>query len=89
MNKVIYLGTTFKCSACKCQEHLLNKALEERSDIELKVCDYTELPEWLQTQVRLSDFPVTIFIEDDVIKYNVIGTMSVRKLKSLMADINF
>lgn len=89
MDKVIYLGTTYKCSACKCQEHLLKKALEDRSDIELKICDYTELPNWLQSQIRLSDFPVTIFIKDGIIKYSLIGTMTIKNLKVLMQDICF
>jgi hypothetical protein len=89
MNKVIYLGTTFKCSACKLQEHLLKETLLEYPDIELKVCDYLQLPEWLQTQVKLSDFPVTIFIKDGIIKYTVVGTKSVKHLKEILSDIGF
>lgn len=89
MNKVIYLGTTYKCSACKLQEYLLRELLEERSDIELKVCDYNELPQWLQTDVSLTDFPVTILVKDEVIKYHFVGTMTKRKMQNLLEDINF
>lgn len=89
MSKVIYLGTTFKCSACKLQEYLLREALEECPEVELKVCDYLQLPKWLQTQVKLSDFPVTIFIKDNVIKYTIIGTKSVKHLKEILSDIAF
>lgn len=89
MNKTIYLGTTFKCSACKLQEQLLKQAIEERNDIELIVCDYNELPSFIQTNVLLEDFPVSVFIEDEIIKYTIIGTMTVKKIKQLMSNIEF
>lgn len=89
MSKTIYLGTTYKCSACKCQERLIKMALVGRSDIQLIVCDYKELPKWISNNVKLTDFPVTILIEDDIVKYHFVGTKTVSKIKDLFHNINY
>lgn len=89
MNKTIYLGVTPKCSSCKCQEHLLKQVLETRDDIELHVCNYSELPKWLQNNVILTDFPITILVEDETIRYHFVGTKAVGKIKRLFEDIRF
>lgn len=89
MPKVIYLISTYKCSACKCQEYLLKEYLKNRTDIELKVVDYSETPDWIKTNVKLTDFPTTILIDNDVIKYHFVGTKTINKLKVLLEDINF
>lgn len=88
MNKTIYLGTTYKCSACKCMEAIL-KEFHKHNNFELVVMDFKELPEWIKTNVKLTDFPVTIFVKDNVIKYNVVGTKSISKLKEIVEDIDF
>lgn len=88
-NKIIYLGTTHDCSACKLQQYLLEDVLEHHTDIKLEVCDYTGLPEWFKVQVKLTDFPVTIFVKDDVIKYSFVGTRTVDKIEKLIRDIKF
>lgn len=88
-NKVIYLGTTHDCSACKLQRYLLEEVLEKHQDIKLEVCDYTGLPDWFKTQIQLTDFPVTIFVKDDVIKYSFVGTKTVGKIEKIIKDINF
>lgn len=88
MNKIVYLVTTKGCQACRVQRNNLNIAIEDY-DIEYKECDFTELPDWLQTNVVLTDFPVTIFIEDEVIKYHFSGTKSVNKLNKILRDLNF
>lgn len=89
MNKVVYLGTTLNCAACRIQERILEEVLEDRSDVCLKVCDYLELPDFIQTNVLLEDFPVIVFIKDEIIKYTVVGTLSAKKIKRLMEDIEF
>lgn len=89
MDKFIYLGTTTKCSSCKYQEYALKELLKERDDIELRVCEYNELPVWIQVNVILTDFPITIFVEDETIKYHFVGTKSIRNMKLLMLDIDF
>ena len=89
MSKVIYLITTYKCSACKYQECILKEILEEHKDIELKIINFSKVPEWIKTNIILTDFPTTIFIKDDVIKYHLVGTKANRKIKALIKDINF
>lgn len=89
MNKIIYLGTTKGCSACSHQKRLLKTALESHNDITLNVCDYTELPNWIKINIIFVDFPITILIKDNVIKYHFVGTMSVRKFNKLCKDIDF
>lgn len=89
MNKVIYLGTTHDCSACKLQQYLLEDVVSNHPDIKLEVCDYTGLPDWFKTQVNLTDFPVTIFVKNDVIKYSFVGTKSVNKISKIIEDIKF
>lgn len=89
MNKIIYLGTTQKCSACKCQKNLLETAIEDYKDIQLIDADYKELPEWLQINISFTDFPVTIFVKDNVIKHHFVGTLSVNKIKKLIGSIDF
>lgn len=89
MSKVIYLITTYKCSACKHQECILKEVLEEHKDIELKVIDFSKIPELIKTNIILTDFPTTIFIKDDIIKHHFVGTKANRKIKALIKDINF
>lgn len=89
MSKVIYLITTYKCSACKCQEYILKEVLKEYKDIELKIIDCSDVPTWIRINVILTDFPTTIFIKDDVIKCHFVGTKTNRKVKVLIKDINF
>lgn len=89
MPKVIYLISTYKCSACKCQEYLLKKCLENRTDIELKVIDCSETPDWIKTNIKLTDFPTTILVDNNVIKHHFVGTKAVNKLKVLLEDIDF
>lgn len=89
MSKVIYLITTYKCSACKYQECILQEVLKEHKDIELKIIDFSKVPERIKTNIILTDFPTTIFIKDDIIKYHFVGTKANRKIKALIKDINF
>lgn len=87
--KIIYLGTTNGCSSCKCQEHILDSVLKDRNDVNLQICNHTKLPEWIKTNVNLTDFPVTIIVEDNKIKYHFVGTRPIRDIKTLLVDINF
>lgn len=89
MNKAIYLGTTYKCSACKLQEYIISTAIKDCKDIELKVCDFSELPNWIKEQIQLTDFPVTIFTEDDKVIHYFVGTKSVKKFNQLRDTINY
>lgn len=88
MNKIVYLVTTKGCQACRVQRNNLNIVLED-INCDYKENDFNELPDWLKTNVVLTDFPVTIFIEDEVIKYHFSGTKSVNKLNKIIRDLNF
>lgn len=89
MDKIIYLATTCGCSACKCQKHLLDVALRHDEDTKLEVYDFTELPEWIKTNVPITDFPTTILTEDEVIRYHFKGTMPVLKFKKLREELDY
>lgn len=81
----IYLITTSKCSACKLQKHLLEKALEGREDIKLEERDFSNTPEFIKTWVVLNDYPTTILVTGDGnIAYDFIGTRNVKEITNLI-----
>lgn len=88
-NKIIYLITTYKCSACICMEYLLKEKQANNPRFELKIIDFNDTPEWLKVNVILSDFPTVVFIKDGVIKYQFAGTRSSRKLDKIFNDLKF
>ena len=88
-NKVVYIITTAKCSACKCMESILNDIQKDNSTFTINSTDFTKIPEWLKTNIILTDFPTVVFIDNDVIKYHFVGTKSKSKVLKLIMDINF
>ena len=88
-NKVVYIITTAKCSACKCMENILNDIQKDNSTFTVSSTDFTKVPDWLKTNVTLTDFPTVVFVDNDVIKYHFVGTKSKSKVLKLMEDINF
>lgn len=88
-NKVIYIITTVNCSACKCMEYILNDIQKDNSTFSINSTDFTKIPEWLNTNIILTDFPTVIFVDNNVIKYHFVGTKSKSKVLKLMEDINF
>lgn len=89
MNKVIYLGTTEGCIACSRQKRLLKIAFNNRDDVKLEVYNYKKLPDWIKANVKLTDFPITIFVKNNIIKYTHVGTMSINKIEQIKEDIEF
>ena len=89
MSKEIHLITTPGCSACKLQEYLLEDVIENHPDIELKIYDHFDAPEWIKVNVLFNDFPVTVLIKDNVIKYHFTGTKKVRAISQLIEDVKF
>lgn len=90
MIKEVYLATTKGCEACKIMENILRKVHQQNLyTFSIHVLDFSELPEFIKTDVPLTDFPVTIFVEDNVIKYHFTGTTSAKKLQDIINDINF
>lgn len=88
-SKVVYIVTTYKCSACKCMEYILKEIQKDNPTFTVTITDFNEVPEWIKTNVTLTDFPTVIFVDDDIIKYHFTGTLSKRKVVRLMNDINF
>lgn len=88
-NKVVYVITTYKCSACKCMEYILRKIQKDNPTFTITTTDFNEVPEWIKNNVTLTDFPTVIFVENGVIKYHFTGTISGKKVVKIMNDINF
>lgn len=88
-NKKIYLVKTHGCSACKCMEHILDELFNQIEGLNLTICYCDNVPEFLKTNVPFTDFPTTVFVKDDVIKYHFAGTKSINKIKNIIRDIEF
>ena len=90
MNKCIYLATTKGCEACKIMERILKQVQRDNNyTFSILVRDYKFLPEFIQIYIVLTDFPILIFLENNVIKYHVAGTMSAKKLQEIIKDLHF
>ena len=90
MSKRIYLATTEGCEACRIMEKIL-KQVKRNNDytFSIQVRDYKLLPEFIQVNVILTDFPTLIFLENNIIKYHVTGTMSAKNLQEIIKDLHF
>ena len=90
MIKEVYLATTKGCEACKIMENILRKVHKQNLyTFSIHVLDFSELPEFIKIDVPLHDFPVMIFVQENVIKYHSNGTMSAKKLQDIINDIKF
>lgn len=89
MNKVVYIITTYKCSACKCIEYILKEIQKDNPTFDIKICDFSEVPEFIKTNVPLGDYPTVVFIKDNVIKYRFKGTKSRLKVEQIIEDIDY
>ena len=90
ISKYIYLATTKGCEACRIMERILKQV--QRYNVytfSIQVIDYKLLPEFIRVDVVLTDFPTLIFLENNVIKYHVTGTMSAKKLQEIIKDLHF
>lgn len=88
-NKFIHIITTYKCSACKCIEAIIKDIQKENHSFEIISYDFNDAPAFIKRNINLTDFPTVVFIENDIIKYHFIGTLSKKKIKNIMKDINF
>ena len=90
VNKHIYLATTKGCEACRIMERILKQVQRNNSyTFSIQVRDYNLLPEFIQVNVALTDFPTLIFLENDIIKYHISGTISAKKLQEIIKDLHF
>ena len=90
ISKRIYLATTEGCEACRIMEKILKQVQRDNVyTFSIQVRDYKLLPEFIRVDIVLTDFPTLIFLENNVIKYNVTGTMSAKKLQEIIKDLHF
>ena len=90
VNKHIYLATTKGCEACRIMERILKQVQRDNNyTFSIQVIDYNLLPEFIQVDVTLTDFPTLIFLENDIIKYHVAGTISTKELQGIIKDLHF
>lgn len=90
MSKRIYLATTEGCEACRIMEKILKQVKRNNGyTFSIQVRDYKLLPEFIQVNVILTDFPTLIFLENNIIKYHVTGTMSAKNLQEIIKDLHF
>lgn len=90
ISKHIYLATTEGCEACRIMERILKQVQRDNVyTFSIQVRDYKLLPEFIRVDVVLTDFPTLIFLENNIIKYHVAGTMSAKKLQEIIKDLHF
>lgn len=90
MSKVIYLATTKGCEACRIMSNILKRVYGDNLyTFSIRIKDFTEIPSWIATNVPLNDFPTTIFVENDVIKYHFSGTKTAKALQEIIKDLKF
>lgn len=70
-------------------EYILKEIQKDNPTFTITITDFNEVPEWIETNVTLTDFPTIVFVENDVIKYNFTGTLSRKKVIKIISDINF
>ena len=90
MIKIVYLATTKGCEACRIMENILMNVYKDNLyTFTPEVCDFQDLPDYIKIDVPIGDFPLLVFVEDNVIKYHVSGTISKKKLQDIIKDIHF
>ena len=90
ISRYIYLATTKGCEACRIMEKILKQVQRNNGyTFSIQVRDYKFLPKFIQVDVVLTDFPTLIFLENNIIKYHVTGTISAKKLKEIIKDLHF
>lgn len=90
ISRYIYLATTEGCEACRIMERILKQVkLDNVYTFSIQIIDYKLLPEFIRINVLLTDFPTLIFLENDVIKYHISGTISAKKLQEIIKDLHF
>ena len=90
ISRYIYLATTEGCEACRIMERILKQVKRDNVyTFSIQVIDYKLLPEFIRVNVVLTDFPTLIFLENNIIKYHISGTISAKKLQEIIKDLHF
>ena len=74
MNKILLI-TTKGCAGCNIMHRLIRQAMKSSSkEISFAIKDKGEFDKKWLAQNKITDFPTTLFIKDDVIKFKYVGT---------------
>ena len=74
MRKIILIVTD-GCTACKIMRRLICEALRNTvKEIEFEVQNRKQADKVMMIHHDITDFPATVLIKDDVVKYVIIGT---------------
>lgn len=88
MNRIL-LVTTRGCAACVIMTRLVKQAVEEsHKSIALDVKDIKAVDKSFLHSHKITDFPTTFFIKDDVVKFIYTGTNPVTVIHRWI-DIHF
>lgn len=82
----IYLITTEGCNSCSIARRQIKK-VKETETFEFKEYDFKECPEFITNSIILKDFPLIIFVKDNVIKFFVEGTINSTNIIKIINEI--
>ena len=51
-SKIVYIITTYKCSACKCMEYILKEIQKDNSTFTITTIDFHDVPEWIKNNTK-------------------------------------
>ena len=89
-SKQIYLIVTKGCESCKIMERILKQVCKDNNyTFSIEIATYESVPDFIKMNIILTDFPTLIFLENNIIKYHVTGTISAKKLKEIIKDLHF
>ena len=90
ISRYIYLATTEGCEACRIMERILKQVCKDNNyTFSIQIATYESVPDFIKMNVILTDFPTLVFLEYDIIKYNITGTISAKNLKRIIEDLRF
>lgn len=83
----ILLITTKGCEACKIQKNLIKQAIDElKLSINFNTIDIEDCENpWIRVR-NFDDFPTTMLIENNNVKYQFVGTKPVNVIIRLIKD---
>lgn len=78
----LILITTKGCRGCYVMNNKIAEVAEHNPGLvkSTEVYDIENIPEWIEVNVILNDFPTTLILVDDTIKGVIEGSCSVHKL---------
>lgn len=88
-NKIVYIVTTTGCSACKFMENIMTDVRKDYSELTFTTTSFKNVPEWIKDSIIFTDFPTTIFVDNNTIKYHFTGTKSKNKIIKIINNIGF